>query len=131
MKIKIGDTSLLEIPVKILNLIPFVNAFHEGKSREPYMIEHVWGPLVVTMAASYIGLILKMFSWNKTANWLVIGTLVALFLAHVIWKEVWSDRKKNKAKPIEIRSRDFWAQIIERSSFIVFGSPFWVTVLLL
>lgn len=112
--------SILEYPVIVLHLMfDSVREYNAESTRQPATYEHVWAGFIYTVLA-------VLFA---TLSLWVLVAIPAMYFVHVILKEVILDKKKRMAKQEPIRSRDFKAQLIERSAGFVIGLPFGLILL--
>ena len=83
--IKIGQTSLLELPIRFLKYaFPYVKKYYGEDNRSPDSYEHIW---TLPISNSLFG-VLSLFSW-----WFMIGIFVSSFL-HIVVKEIILDKPK-------------------------------------
>jgi len=113
---KLGETSLLELPLRLLaRIFPNVKEHYAGNYRNTAGFEHFFTGFICTLIFGHL---------MRITPWLGLG-LIPIFVMHVIWKEVIHDAHK-RTTPEEWKI--FWVNLIERTAGFVFGLPFLIGV---
>ena len=90
--IKLGETSPLALPIILLKMIfPSVRQYYRDTDRPTDGYEHFHTGLILSLITCFFAL--------RFTPWLLLA-IIPEFLAHVVWKELWHDRKKNIGQPL-------------------------------
>ena len=101
--IKIGETSLLDLPLMLLmKAFPFVGKYYKNNPSAIDFYQHVYTGLILTLIFCWAALLYNLF---------IFGVPIS-FLIHVVWKEMIHDKKKRTTKherevvyPVDITTR--------------------------
>lgn len=111
--IKLGETSLLQLPIDLLRKIKFIGEYYPDSGRHCDAYEHFHTGFIITLVIAWL-----MFIW-KPAFFLI---LPAMFF-HIFWKEVLHDKPKRESGVLhEIQA--FHVDLTLRTMGFVFGAPF-------
>lgn len=111
--IKLGETSLLQLPIDLLRKMPFIGEYYPDSGRHCDAYEHLFTGFILSLVIAWL------MTFCKPAFFLI---LPAMFV-HIVWKEVIHDKPKRDTGALhEIEA--FHVDLTLRTMGFVFGAPF-------